>query len=502
MIRTIRNSWRKRKGRTVNKTVLPCKALSVSRGWPAGILALLVAILAFLAAPAFGQGGSSLAQTQIQQQREVEDMIRKQFAESLPPSRTWQIDAGDWQSFYLFEINDGTKHRTERLWDNRAWIAGTGDYGTHQFYARLKMTYTDWNRGTSYDGNEDDFDGPDADRLWYQFDLRQAAKSYGHTDLPFGHQTKVGRQYVQFGSGYALTLPLDAVTISSQFDKLEFTGLLGKTVLGMDDFIEPSRPRSGQMDRHILGVETRYRTAQHTPFAYVFWNQDENPRSIWAGDQGYGYDSVYTGLGSTGQLARYLRYSTEIVYEGGRSYGDHVMFGRDPINALGFDALLGYLIPNKYQPYFDAEYMFASGDGDRRGSPIDAVGGNTKGVDSSFIGFGYRDTGLAFAPRLTNMNIWRAGASVFPFTNAGALRHLQVGTNWFLYARNKAAGAVSDNTADTRSHELGWEMDYYINYQITQELTATARYGVFFPGDAFSDPDTRTFFLFGITYSF
>jgi hypothetical protein len=493
----IRNSWRKCKGRIVNRTVLPRKGLNVRRGWLAGPLALLVAIITV---PALGQAGSP--ETQIQRERMVEEQIRQQFTESLPPSQTWQIDAGDWQSLYFFQINDGTKHRTERLWDNRAWIAGTGRYGTHQFYARLKMTYTDWNRGDSYDGNEDDFDGPDADRLWYQFDLRQAAKSYWKTDLPFGLQTKVGRQFVTLGSGYALAMPLDAVVINSQFEKVEVTGLVSKTVRGMDDFIEPSRPNSGRMDRHILGIEARYRARQHTPFAYVFWNEDDNARSFWTGPQAYGYDSVYSGFGSMGQFVRYLRYSTEIVYEGGKSYGNGVTSGRDTINALGFDALIAYLMPGKYQPIFDLEYMFASGDGDRRGSPIDPVGGNTSGVDSSFVGFGYRDTGLALAPRLSNIHIVRTGASVLPFTNKGALRNFRVGTQWFLYAKNKATGAISDFTADEDATFLGWEMDYYINYQITRELATTARYGVFFPGDAFSDTGARTFFLLGLTYSF
>ncbi len=471
----------------MNRTVSSRRDSRTGRNRPAGAVLLLAAAWILASVPAFGQAGLPFAQTQIQQERQVEEQIRTQFAENLPPSQTWQIDAGDWQSFYLFEINDGLKHRTERSWDNRPWIAGTGDYGTHQFYARLKMTYTDFNAGDSDNGVENDFDGPDADRLWYQFDLGQALKTYAKTDLPFGLQTKVGRQYVTFGSGYALAMPLDAVLLKTQFNNVEVTGLLGQTVHGMDDIFEPSRPRSGQTDRDISGIEVRYRGPQHTPFAYVFWNDDDNRHSFWDGRQAYGYDSFYSGFGSMGQLARYLRYSTEIVYEGGHSAGDNATSSSDPINALGFDALLSYVLPNKYQPNFDLEYMFASGDGDRRNSPIDPIGGNTSGVDSSFIGMGYRDTGLSFAPRLTNIHIWRIGASALPFTNTGTLRRLRVGTDWFLYAKNKETGAVSDFTADQQAGYLGWEMDYYVNYQITQELATTARYGVFFPGDAFSD---------------
>ncbi len=459
--------------------------------------------LSTLAGSAVAQtAGPALSQAYIQQQRSVEDEIRQELTEVLPQSQSWQFDAGDWQSYYLLHFNDGIRYRTEQRLDNRAWVAGTGDYGTHQFYARMKNIYLDWSHGASYDGDDSDYDGPDTDRLWYQFDLGQAAKTYAHTNLPFGLQVKVGRQYFEFGTGYALSLPLDAVVLAAQKDRLEFVGLIGKTIHGMADFISPSRYHSGYMDRCMLGTEIRYRGRSHTPFAYIFWNQDDNPQSFFNGRQGYGYDSVYAAVGSMGQLLPYLRYSTEVVYEGGRSYGNGVMYGRDPINAMGFDALLAYLMPGKYQPEVAVEYMFASGDGDRYGSPIDAVGGNTRGVDSSFAGFGFRNTGLAFAPLLSNIHVWRMGAAASPFGNRGWLRRVRAGTDWFVYAKNKKTGAISDISADERAGYLGWEMDYYVNWQITQELAATARYGAFFPGDAFSRENTRTFFLLGMTYSF
>lgn len=457
-----------------------------------------------MASTAWGQvSGPALSQTYIQQQRTVEDQIRRELEESLPESQKWQFDAGDWQSYYLFHFFDGTRYRTFQRWDNRAWFDGSGDYGTHQFFARMKNIDIHWSGNDSYDGNKNDYDGPDADRLWYQFDLGQAAKTYGKTTLPFGLQVKVGRQYVEMGTGYALSLPLDAVLISSQVGRLEWQGLISKTIHGMADLISPSRIGSGNMSRCILGTQVKYNGQKHTPFAYIFWNLDENPGSFWNFGQTYGYDSVYTGIGSRGQLLPYLRYSTEIVYEGGRSFGNGAISQRDPINAMGFDALLAYLMPGRFQPIIDAEYMFASGDGDSRYSPIDAVGGNTSGVDSSFVGFGFRDTGLALAPRLSNIHVWRAGASALPFTNRGYLRRFKVGTDWFLFAKNKATGAISDPTANQDENFLGGEMDYYAIWQITQELAATARYGVFFPSDGFSETTPpRTFFLLGVTYSF
>jgi hypothetical protein len=61
---------------------------------------------------------------------------------------------------------------------------------------------------------------------------------------------------------------------------------------------------------------------------------------------------------------------------------------------------------------------------------------------------------------------------------------------------------VSDITATEQSGYLGWEMDYYANWQVTNDLFWTVRSGVFFPGSAFSDQTTRTFVLTGFTWSF
>jgi hypothetical protein len=146
--------------------------------------------------------------------------------------------------------------------------------------------------------------------------------------------------------------------------------------------------------------------------------------------------------------------------------------------------------------------MFASGDGDRRFSPTNSVGGNTRGNDSAFNGFGFRDTGLSFAPQLSNLHAWRLGAAFTPFEKIEMLKALELGTDWFLYWKNHAKGAVSDGTADRRSGYLGWEMDYFVNWRITSDLAWTTRFGTFFPGSAFSDQTTRTFFLTGVTWSF
>ena len=241
----------------------------------------------------------------------------------------------------------------------------------------------------------------------------------------------------------------------------------------------------------------------HEPFFYIAWQDDhttEDPPNLL---QQYRYDSRYIGFGSTGELVQNLRYGTEWVIERGRSYGNARFIKRNTIKAWGFDHRLDYYFRHKSKPVVSAEWMFASGDANRLGSPTNAAGGNRNDkVDRGFIGFGFRDTGLSFAPRLSNIHVWRLGSSFRPLPEVEAAKNLELGTDWYLYYKHRSKAAISDGLAARQSGYLGWEMDYFANWRIVSDLAWTIRFGAFFPGKAFSDRTTRTFLLTGLTWSF
>jgi hypothetical protein len=283
---------------------------------------------------------------------------------------------------------------------------------------------------------------------------------------------------------------------------LQVTGLIGRTVGSTEDF-ERSRPTT-RTRRAFFGAEARYRGLErHEPFAYVLWQVDHNRDSCFTPLQNYDYDSFYVGLGSEGEIVENLRYSTEWVYETGRSYGHRRFAKRDVIRAWAFDAELEYFFDAPRRPRASVEYMFASGDGGRLFSPTDSVGGNRGDFeDTGFNAFGWRDTGMSFAPRLSNLHAWRAGASFFALESSRGGGRLELGSDAYLFWKHHRDGAVSDPTATVQSGYLGWELDVYANWEITHDLACTARYGVFFPGKAFEDRTTRTFLLVGVTWSF
>ena len=128
--------------------------------------------------------------------------------------------------------------------------------------------------------------------------------------------------------------------------------------------------------------------------------------------------------------------------------------------------------------------------------------GNAGGTsDNAFNAFGFRDTGLAFAPRISNLHVYTLGASLYPLEQHKLFEKLEVGSKVFFYHKS-SSGPVSDTTITSDSRWLGWEWDVFCNWRLTSDLSWTIRYGAFMPGGAFEDNSCRQFLMTGINLSF
>jgi len=169
-----------------------------------------------------------------------------------------------------------------------------------------------------------------------------------------------------------------------------------------------------------------------------------------------------------------------------------------------FDLLVEYLFDCSTRPRVAAEYLFATGDDDRRRTTSATVGGNRPGTtDRAFNAFGFRDTGLSFSPRLSNLHIYALDASFLPLENIEPFKRMEIGSKVFFYHKADASGPISDTTADQPSRWVGWEWDLYCDWRVTSDLVWTTRYGVFRPGAAFKQSDScRDFLYTGFLLSF
>jgi len=113
--------------------------------------------------------------------------------------------------------DDGVKERTLRRRTSGSGVSLNADQGIHQGYVRMRLSYDDFNPGTGYNGDEDDLDGPKLDRGWYQLDLANSSASEGRWTFRSTCRSRFGRDYAMFGTGYALSIPMDMVQINSGF---------------------------------------------------------------------------------------------------------------------------------------------------------------------------------------------------------------------------------------------------------------------------------------------
>lgn len=471
---------------------------------PGRLICVWLSAFAVTADPltAFGQSASGEPEAFVQQQRAIQQRISAEFDAELAEAQRVAFDWGGWYSLHLLVFDDGVESsRTLRRNDLRIWTRAALENGVHEFYFRGRASLLDFNAGDGYD-RDDDVEGPNLERGAYRLNLSRAMAGREGRGSPFDTTITLGRDLVVFGTGLSLAAPLDHVAVRAAQGQYAFTGVAGRTVGSLDDF-DLTRP-ADRTRRAVYGTQLTYHGFErHRPFAYVLWQRDQNSYSTLPLGQDFDYDSFYFGTGSEGEVSDNLRYALELAYEAGRGANSGAFAAHNEIEAFAADLELEYLFPGEHRARASIEYLFGSGDSDRGFSPTDTLGGNRGDhADNGFVALGYKDTGLALAPRYANLHMWRVGVSGFPWPNDARLGRLELGADWYLFHKHHRDGAISDPTADNRSGFAGWEMDYFANWRVTSDLAWTARCGAFFPGDAFGDQSARTFLLLGVVWSF
>jgi hypothetical protein len=290
--------------------------------------------------------------------------------------------------------------------------------------------------------------------------------------------------------------------------------LAGVTPVRTTDF-DPTRPSFDHNTRRgFYGAMLSRNVGGHRPYVYGLLQRDYNEHDTLVTGPvttNYDYNSHYLGIGATGPLTDRLLYGVEAVYEGGETLSNSFVVGgpflspvpqtRDDIEAWAADMRLDYLFPDEHRSRLTAEMIIASGDDDRLNTS-GTFGGNAPNTnDHAFNAFGLLNTGLAFAPAVSNMLAFRVGGSTFPILDHGPLRRVQIGTDLFLFNKLDRDAPIDEVTSDQRY--LGWEPDFFLNWQITSDLTLVARYGIFFPSDdAFRSDESRQYIYGGMTYAF
>jgi hypothetical protein len=471
----------------------------------------------------FGLAGGGAARGQISLERferqleQIRRDTRLRADQNIPADQRLFLDYGAYLNASYLSLDDPQLHnRALRQYDFTAYAHLNLD-GAHDFFVRGRGFYRDFNDGDSFDDSVNGWDGR-LERAYYEFDLARYLASTRGQQTDGDLSIKVGRDLAYWANGLTLSQELDGAVINLQYGQAGVQILAGITPTDTVD-IDPSRRNfDGNTNRGFYGAMASVNVGTHRPFVYVLVQRDYNDDDTSTDEIGgatvttrFDYNSNYFGIGSTGALSDRIAYGIEAVYESGDTLSNSfsVINGavtptpqqRDDISAWALDAQIQYLAPDIRHTRFSGEVILASGDSDRR-SASSTIGGNKAGTgDQAFNGFGLLNTGLAFAPVPSNLLVLRGGASTFPFPGVKSLRRMQVGTDLFLLSKLQENAPIDEPTTDDRI--LGYEPDFYMNWEITSDVTLALRYGAFIPGEAIAaDGKIRQFFYAGVTFAF
>lgn len=480
-----------------------------------------VVVLLWAGATSFAQNGDvERFQRQVEQIRRE---TRVQVDSRVPPGQRTFVDYGLYLTPSYLSVDDsvGDAHGLRQL--DAVGYARLSVDGVHDLFFRARGTYRDFNEGDTFDADgRNQFWKTRVERAAYRFSLQRYVEAYQgqspDSDLTF----TAGRQLAIWGNGLVLNQDVDGAQVDlSVAGKLTFSVLAARTAPYTIDF-DASRPNfDDDTKRLFVGGMVSTTLGRHRPYVYFLSQTDQNADTPVVipigGDLGvvssFQYQSQYLAVGSSGALGDRLLYGIEAALEFGTSrsrvYGDTTsdLVGQtdDPIRAAAMDVRLDYLFDSSYQTRASAELIIASGDDDRQ-STSNTVNGNAPGTtDRAFNAFGLLNTGVAFAPSVSNLLMARVGASTFPFAHVSHLRKLEVGVDVFVYNKLRSAAPIDQETTDQRY--LGFEPDLFLNWPITSDVSLALRYGIFFPGRALTEVDgaddsPRHFFYTGVTFAF
>jgi hypothetical protein len=477
---------------------------------------ILVALVVWLASVelAHGQAASEAGRFN----RTLEQIQRETILQAntaIPIDQRMTLDYGGYVSFSYGSLDDNNNDNHGLRQTDLYGYGRLNIDGAHEFFLRYHASYRDFNEGDEFTPNSSGWYYTDLDRAYYRFDLARSEAAYHGKAMTNNLVLEGGRDFVFWANGLVMAQTIDGGMLHANYGALTLDAIAGVTPKKTVDF-DPTRPKFDiNTHRGFYGAMLGAEVGTHHPFIYAMWQQDYNdtsPLVIGPITTDFDYNSLYLGFGSNGNIGDHWLYGIEVAHESGQGLSNSydsttspptpVPQTQDDLDAWGADARIDYLVNDIGRTRITGEVIAATGENDRLNTTSTFAGNKPNTVDHAFNAFGALNTGLAFAPNVSNIISARLGASTFPLPGAGTLGRLQVGTDFFVFHKFDDDAPIDEDTTAGVGY-LGWEPDIYANWQITSDVTFAARYGIFFPNeDATGSSEARQFLYLGVTYAF
>ena len=306
---------------------------------------------------------------------------------------------------------------------------------------------------------------------------------------------KLGRQFIEFGDGFIIgdadpgseaslntkgeweVDPFDAILVWYDGDDWVLNAILAKAV---ENRVESSR---GDGDADVYGLYFTYSGVEDWVFdLYGFFANVEDSGSLPFGS--HNADLFCVGARFAGSAYEGLSYKLEGAYE----FGDiDIIAGTADadldVSAWAIEAGIKYAFDAEYNPWLGFTYVYLSGDDD----------GATDGdIDGFYAPFENRTYGEILDPN-SNVHI---------FNLAGGFdvnEDVAVTAKYYYFLADEDGPYGGDD-------DIGHEVDAFLDYQFSEETTATLAAGVFIPEDAVEnvnlDDDLALFVRAGVKVEF
>jgi hypothetical protein len=438
--------------------------------------------------------------------RRMEEEARHQLSATETRSeendKRWFLDYGAWLNYRTIKYNNDDNDSTaqdilkKRHWiDSRLWMKVTLKPGLsvtyedeHYLYLRVKDLMLD-DRPKETAGGWD-HDGPRLEYAYINLDMRPL-------------WLKVGRQYFSAGEGIAYSDVNDGAEFLALFPKWGLRTFAAHT-LRHEENIDTSVPGyDKESDRYFYGIEYNYLGfPDHVLYSYSVIQRDYSNERPQDPDRDYQYNSEYFGVGSIGKITPAFSYGLELIKETGKS----IIYDTDEkkdVDAWAARLRMAYRLSLYSHPNLSFEYAFGSGDSDRT-SVTDTRNGNALGKDRNFLYFGYIPTGYALFPRLSNLHLYRFGASLRPLEKCSFFKNLTLGVDYYRFYKDKKSGGIYDPQASEDHDDVGSEIDATLGWRILSDMGCSIEYGHFMPGKAYPDTsnDSQDYFSVSTTFTF
>ena len=501
--------------------------------------AIAVAVAASAASSAMAQTPQQLANSlrpasdpaqELQTLLNVQDAeFRRRYFSDTPIAERVLFDYGGYFRYGFSSIDDSrSRPQQQNQFDLRLYGRVELD-GYLRFFGRLRFEYNAWNTIGDYSASGEGWQDPIGELYWAELDLGNWLTSQDGTSRPWELRARVGRQFVMWANGLALSQYMYASTIDGKFGDLGLQALCGLTA--GSDVVDWDTSRPGydtDTSRLFVGGKAELHVGAATPFAYYLAQFDQNagqkadlppgvPPAFQAPTR-FNYESQYIGLGCNGTLGPDLLYRVEFTLETGMTLTDPIKHDsslppdqlarpQEWTNILAQAGLVGmtWLARDAADSRIDFQCLVGSGSRYRLDSGNTYGGINPGRTDTSFNALGYVNTGLVFAPEASNMCTPSIGWSASPFKGNEFFGDTRVSVNAFLYVRMDNQAPISVPIDLGGSSLVGSEYDFNVDWRIWSDLNMSARYGIFVPNSPlFSDVESepRQFFYVGMTYAF